>query len=185
MSQGLQLGPMVVPVSLLVMLAAGMAALFVGNRVGRRSDIDIEARVWQTIAAGLVVARLVFVWQYRSAYLVEPLDFLDVRDGGWSAWGAFGGHGHTCAGPAMVAPRPGKAALRRFADGDRYLAGRHAGAHDAFGSRGEAPGPHARLARWRAGKPCRFRRQADGDQPLSNVVSSLRERDADASTRPT
>lgn len=91
MSQALQVGPLVVPFSLLVVLAAVAAALLVGNRAGRRSGLDIEARVWQALMVGLVVARLVFVWQYRSQYLVEPLDILDVRDGGWSTWGGFAG----------------------------------------------------------------------------------------------
>lgn len=91
MSQALQVGPLVVPLSLLVMLAAVAAAILVGKRVGQRSGFDIEARVWQTLIAGLVAARLVFVWQYRSEYLVDPLDILDVRDGGWNSWGGFAG----------------------------------------------------------------------------------------------
>lgn len=89
MSQALQVGPFVVPYSLLLVLAAVAAALYVGKRVGRKSGFDIEAKVWQTLLAGLLVARLVFVWQYRSEYLVAPLDILDVRDGGWSAAGGF------------------------------------------------------------------------------------------------
>jgi thiol-disulfide isomerase/thioredoxin len=91
MSQALQVGPLVVPFSLLVMLAAVAAALLVGNRAGRQTGLDTEARVWQTLIVGLVVARLVFVWQYREQYRVQPLDILDVRDGGWSTWGGFAG----------------------------------------------------------------------------------------------
>ena len=40
---------------------------------------------------GVVVARLAFVWEFRSAYLASPLDMLDIRDGGWSATAGFVG----------------------------------------------------------------------------------------------
>src|SRR5690606_3188999 len=35
-----------------------------------------------------IVARLAFVYEYRSLYFASPLSILDIRDGGWNA--AFG-----------------------------------------------------------------------------------------------
>ena len=89
MNSALQLGPFVAPFSLLLMFAAVAVALYVAKRVGKSSEFDIEAKVFQTVFTGLLVARLVFVWQYWSEYRGAPLDILDVRDGGWSAVGGF------------------------------------------------------------------------------------------------
>jgi thiol-disulfide isomerase/thioredoxin len=35
------------------------------------------------------VARLAFVWEFRSAYMLSPLGVLDIRDGGWNATAGF------------------------------------------------------------------------------------------------
>ena len=83
-----QIGPLVLPLGLLVLLAALAAALYIGRRVGRRSGVDPESVLWQSVLIGSIAARLVFVWQYRSAYRADPLGVLDIRDGGWNpvAW---------------------------------------------------------------------------------------------------
>lgn len=94
MNNALVLGPLVLPYSLLLAFAALAATLFVGNRIGRRAGIAVEPVVWQTILLGLVVARLAFVWEFRSAYFASPLDILgmlDIRDGGWSPTAGFVG----------------------------------------------------------------------------------------------
>ena len=62
---------------------------YVGKRSGRKAGIDIETLLWATLLVGLVVARLGFVWEFRSAYLASPLDILDIRDGGWSPTAGF------------------------------------------------------------------------------------------------
>ena len=40
--------------------------------------------MWNALLWGLLAARLGYLWQYRDAYLPEPLSMLDLRDGGWN-----------------------------------------------------------------------------------------------------
>ena len=84
-------GPFVLPYSLLLSFAAVASTLYVGKRSGRNAGIDVESVLWHTLLVGLVVARLAFVWERRSAYLASPLDVLDIRDGGWSPTAGFVG----------------------------------------------------------------------------------------------
>jgi thiol-disulfide isomerase/thioredoxin len=91
LSSGLQLGPFAFPFTLLLVLGAVAATLFVGKRLGRDRGREVERLLWQTVAAGFAVARLAFVWQFRDAYLAAPLDILDIRDGGWTPVAGFGG----------------------------------------------------------------------------------------------
>lgn len=89
MSSGLQLGPLAVPFSLLFVLVAGAVAMFVAGQLGRERAGEAESLVWQAAVVGFVVARLVFVLQFRDAYVESPLGVLDVRDGGWSPLAGF------------------------------------------------------------------------------------------------
>ena len=91
MNNAMVVGPLVLPYSLLLAFAAVASALYVGKRSGRKAGIDVESAVWRTLLVGLVVARLAFVWEFRSAYLASPLDVLDIRDGGWSPTAGFVG----------------------------------------------------------------------------------------------
>ena len=84
-------GPFVLPYSLLLSFAAVALTLYVGKRSGRKAGIDVESVLWHTLLVGLVVSRLAFVWEFRSAYLASPLDMLDIRDGGWSPTPGFVG----------------------------------------------------------------------------------------------
>jgi thiol-disulfide isomerase/thioredoxin len=77
------MGPMALPVSLLFMLAALVTATYVGKWTARRTGIEVEPVLWQTLVVGLVAARLAFVVQFSSSYESSPLGILDVRDGGW------------------------------------------------------------------------------------------------------
>jgi thiol-disulfide isomerase/thioredoxin len=91
LNNALVLGPFVLSYSLLLAFAAVAATLVVGNRIGRQAGIAVEPVVWKTILLGLVVARLAFVWEFRSAYWASPLDMLDIRDGGWRPTAGFVG----------------------------------------------------------------------------------------------
>ena len=84
-------GPLVLPHELLLLFAAAGASQFVGRRVARQGGIDVEAVLWKTLLVGLVVARLAFVWEFRSVYVAAPLDILNIRDGGWTATAGFVG----------------------------------------------------------------------------------------------
>ncbi len=85
MTQTLQLGPLALPYSLLVALAALALGGLAGRRFGRNAGIDVEPLLWRMLLVGLLGARLVFAWEWQSSYLAQPLSLLDVRDGGWNA----------------------------------------------------------------------------------------------------
>ena len=91
MNNALVLGPFVLSYSLLLAFAAVAATLVVGNRIGAKAGIAVEPVVWKTLLIGLLVARLAFVWEFRSAYWASPLDMLDIRDGGWRPTAGFVG----------------------------------------------------------------------------------------------
>lgn len=84
-----QLGSLVLPVSLLFMVVAVMVASYVARWTGRRTGIEVESILWQTLAVGVVVARLAFVLQFSTSYKASPLAILDIRDGGWRPLAGF------------------------------------------------------------------------------------------------
>ena len=89
MPNAFQIGPLVLPASLIFMLLAVTAAVFVGKWFGRRVDVDVEPMLFQALVVGVVVARLAFVLQYRMAYQASPLAVFDIRDGGWRPLAGF------------------------------------------------------------------------------------------------
>lgn len=91
MNNALVFGPFVLPYSLLLAFAAVATTLYIGNRMGREAGIEVEPVLWQSMLVGLVVARLAFVWEFRSAYFASPLDMLDIRDSGWNPTAGFVG----------------------------------------------------------------------------------------------
>lgn len=85
MSSTLQIGPLALPWSLLLIVLAVLLGQTVGRRVGRASGVDPEPQTFRLLLLALLAARLGFIWPYRSLYLDEPLRMLDIRDGGWDA----------------------------------------------------------------------------------------------------
>lgn len=83
------IGPFVLPYALLLVFAAVASSLFVGQRIGRKAGVEVETVLWRTLLVGVVVARLAFVLEFRSAYLASPMATFDIRDGGWSATAGF------------------------------------------------------------------------------------------------
>lgn len=83
MSGTLQLGPLALPLSLLVVLVAAGVALYLGRRLAGDAASDLEGQLWLCFLAGLLVSRLAFVLQFHASYFASPLDILDIRDGGW------------------------------------------------------------------------------------------------------
>jgi thiol-disulfide isomerase/thioredoxin len=116
----LQLGPLVLPTTLLLQALGIAAALLVGRRLGRRAAVagqsadqsadiaDIDARLLRLFWVGLVVARLSFVWSWRQAYLAHPLSMLDLRDGGFDPVAGYAAA--SLLGLAQISHQP---ALRR------------------------------------------------------------------------
>lgn len=85
MSPSLQIGPVILPASLLLACGAAGIGVFIGKWAGRRLGIDVQPHVVRVLLLAVILARLTFVWQYKNAYFESPLDILDIRDGGWDA----------------------------------------------------------------------------------------------------
>ena len=112
MSQALVIGPLALPVAMLLLFASAGAAFWVGGRLARGPGGPVEPVLWRVLFLALLAARLGFVWEFRAVYLADPLEILNIRDGGWSptaglvvAWlYALGRIGAT---PAMRRPLQG------------------------------------------------------------------------------
>jgi len=78
-------GPIVLSFHMLVLVAAIVTALWVGNRFGRRDLNDVERSVWFVLGWVALAARAGFVVRYQAFYVGEPLRMLDIRDGGFLA----------------------------------------------------------------------------------------------------
>jgi thiol-disulfide isomerase/thioredoxin len=89
MISSVQLGPLALPLSPLVLALAAALALVVGKRLGRSLAVDAESVLLRMFLLGLVAARLGFVWEWRGVFLHEPWSILDIRDGGWEAVAGF------------------------------------------------------------------------------------------------
>lgn len=83
--QALQIGPLVLPYTLLVAMTAIGFAWLVAGRLAAAGGIDADSLLWRMLLIGLLGARLAFVFEWRGPYLSEPLSLLDIRDGGWNA----------------------------------------------------------------------------------------------------
>lgn len=85
MNQALHIGPLALPTGVLLTFVATAAAWLIG-RMLVRGDGAGEAfghLLQRTLLVALVVARVAFVLEYRSAYGAAPWRMLDIRDGGW------------------------------------------------------------------------------------------------------
>ncbi len=86
MDWSIAIGPLALPVQLLVLFAAIGLGLWVGSRAARRAGVSVERELNTALFIGLLVARLAFVLPYRAAYADAPWRVIDIRDGGWSPW---------------------------------------------------------------------------------------------------
>ena len=77
------LGPLVLPVATLLVLAAILAANGVAEWYRRRRGLDAGLLLWTTILAGFLAARAVFVLRHHDIFVADPLAALDIRDGGF------------------------------------------------------------------------------------------------------
>ena len=76
-------GPFALSVDRLILLSALGVALIVGWLWGRRHKVSVEPAITAMVLWGVLGARLGFVLLYRAEYLQNPLDILDIRDGGF------------------------------------------------------------------------------------------------------
>lgn len=85
MNDALPLGPLLLPYPLLLVFAAAALSLLVSHRIGRRAGVDAQGTLWNALLAGALVARLAFVFEYKTLYFAAPWSIIDIRDGGWNA----------------------------------------------------------------------------------------------------
>jgi thiol-disulfide isomerase/thioredoxin len=81
----INLGPLVLPLRVLVPLGALCVANLVAWLWLRRRGADASPALWQMTLAGFAAARAAFVFKYWHAYRDAPLGMFDIRDGGFLA----------------------------------------------------------------------------------------------------
>ena len=81
----IRLGPLYLPIAVVLSLAAVLAATLVAEWFRRRRGIDPGSALWYMIVAGFVSARLVFVLKHHAIYLAAPPSVFNIRDGGFAS----------------------------------------------------------------------------------------------------
>ena len=82
----LTLGPLALPISLLVLVIALLVAAGAGALIGRRQKTGIGSTLTDMLVAAVLVARIVFVSLWFDSYRSAPWSMLDIRDGGFTPW---------------------------------------------------------------------------------------------------
>lgn len=75
-----------VPVALLLIAAALIAALGVSRRRSGLHRGRVDSTLHYMLLAGILAARVGFVVDYWDSYRAAPLSALDIRDGGFHPW---------------------------------------------------------------------------------------------------
>ncbi len=75
-------GSLAIPTRPFFFLVAVLGALAVGNRLAKRSGMEVERALWSVLFVGVASARLAFVLIYWPSYIGRPWTVLDLRDGG-------------------------------------------------------------------------------------------------------
>ena len=82
----LDIGPLALGVSHVLLFGSLLLATVVGWLIGRGHGCNPEGQLFRMLLVGLVVARLAFVLVYAQFYRDEPWRVVDIRDGGFIAW---------------------------------------------------------------------------------------------------
>ncbi len=80
------LGPLSMPIAVILALVALLVAAAVGLQVGRAQKTGIGYILTDMLLAGVLLARVAFVAIWFDAYRISPWSMLDIRDGGFSPW---------------------------------------------------------------------------------------------------
>ena len=83
MSSAVQLGPLLLPLTLLLVFASAGSTLALGKWLSK-SSAEVDRTLWRVLLVCVVLARLAFVYEYQTLYLASPLTIIDIRDGGWN-----------------------------------------------------------------------------------------------------
>lgn len=87
------IGRFALPVTLLLMAASLIVALFVSSRSAGAARERIDSALYYILIAGVSAARLSFVVAYWDVYRLAPFSILDIRDGGFHPWAGLMGGG--------------------------------------------------------------------------------------------
>ena len=82
----INIGPLALPVGLVGLLIAGVAAAGIGHWVGRRTQTGIVNSLSDMLIAAVVAARIGFVVAWFEVYRATPWSMLDIRDRGFLLW---------------------------------------------------------------------------------------------------
>jgi thiol-disulfide isomerase/thioredoxin len=82
----LTLGPLTLALNHLLLLGALLVASLVGGWAGRRGGQNPESVLFNLFVLGLFCARTGFVLEYWPMYRDDPLQVIDLRDGGFLLW---------------------------------------------------------------------------------------------------
>ncbi|RRV41587.1 TlpA family protein disulfide reductase [Pseudomonas sp. o96-267] len=82
----LDIGPLALGVSHVLLFGSLLLATLVGWLIGRRHGCNPERQLFRMLLLALVVARLAFVLVYAEFYREAPWRVVDIRDGGFIAW---------------------------------------------------------------------------------------------------
>jgi thiol-disulfide isomerase/thioredoxin len=80
------LGPLSMPIAVILASVAVLVAAGVGIQVGRAQKAGIAYVLTDMLLAGMLVARVAFITIWFDAYRIAPWSMLDIRDGGFSPW---------------------------------------------------------------------------------------------------
>ena len=80
------LGPLPVSITLLLVMVALLVAAGVGRVVGRAQKTGIFNILTDMLIAAVLVARIAFVAVWFDTYRGTPWSILDIRDGGFTPW---------------------------------------------------------------------------------------------------
>ncbi|MGG2399123.1 prolipoprotein diacylglyceryl transferase family protein [Pseudomonas sp. SH1-B] len=82
----LDVGPLALGMTHVLLFGSLLAATLVGWLIGRRHAANPERQLFRMLLLGLLVARLAFVLVYAEFYGDAPWRVVDIRDGGFIAW---------------------------------------------------------------------------------------------------
>lgn len=82
----LTIGTFAIALNHILLISALILATLVGWRVAKRGGENPESVLFSLFLLGMLVARVSFVLMYWSDYSRDPLQMVDLRDGGFLAW---------------------------------------------------------------------------------------------------
>ncbi len=84
-----QIGAAALPMAMLLLIACYAVGSWLAVLLAKKHGVQLEAPLLLSLLFGLLAARLTFVVQFHADYLRNPLDIIDIRDGGWNLYAGW------------------------------------------------------------------------------------------------